>query len=562
MLAEECAESIDHFQRCLNSPKYTRALRFGAGRLAEAISHKLDKWIFTSLTPTGFETLCLMLDPNSQYIATNAVRALCLPGELCNTLSINQIGGLITSINKLRYLTKVSVNGTSQWLQIAQVKGYAHSHLLHMSGQADSGRMSAASASVTCGLALENYGVSDLNLSRNEFGEVGGRAAARLLMTNDRLQRVDLHDCRLGCLGLAEVSKGLIASAAGQLSSVALAFNLADDAISRELSPSLTAALANLIGSPLCPLELNLTANHLGSLLELEQFGKVATSLEARGCAIVDLNLSVNDLSDAFGEALGLSVARNATLTSLNLSTNRLGQKSSVAFARAVESPRSSLVSLNLVNNRLGESGGLAFTTAIENATELEDAAHGLLGRKGRLDLRNNMFGKAAWPLLAAADASPAQVSLDADSVRAYANARPLAKLRFAEDFARPRLPASPRDRLAMQRPATAGAPSARSAAPGAARPQQRRPRTAPSGDRTDRDMYTPAAVEAVVQMQREAQARLTATIDRFEAWVISKREVARGSDERAATAGGPRPFMTEPGSPNRITTSIHHSIR
>ena len=113
-----------------------------------------------------------MLLPEGQYIGSIQIRSLCLPGDLCNTLGPKQMTQLIESINKLRYLTKVSVNGTSQWLQIGQVKGYQGSHLLHMSGQAESGRLSAASASVVCGLALENFGVTDLNLSRNEFGEV------------------------------------------------------------------------------------------------------------------------------------------------------------------------------------------------------------------------------------------------------------------------------------------------------------------------------------------------------------------------------------------------------
>ena len=154
--------------------------------------------------------------------------------------------------------------------------------------------MSAASASVVCGLALENFGVSDLNLSRNDFGEVGARAAARLFLSNDRLQRVDLHDCKLGCVGMAEVAKGLTAAAAGQLQSVALAFNLHDNELERSNATVLTGALASLLSCALCPIELNLTANNFGSLLPQEGFGKIATSLEARACALVELNLSVN----------------------------------------------------------------------------------------------------------------------------------------------------------------------------------------------------------------------------------------------------------------------------
>ena len=127
--------------------------------------------------------------------------------------------------------------------------------------------MSASSAFAVCMLALENFGVSDLNLSRNEFREVGAKAATRLLMSNDRLQRVDLHDCKLGALGLAEVSKGIISAAAGTLSSVALAFNLFDDEASRAAAPELTTALSALLASSVCPSILNLSCNALGKVL-------------------------------------------------------------------------------------------------------------------------------------------------------------------------------------------------------------------------------------------------------------------------------------------------------
>jgi hypothetical protein len=111
VLAEECGSSLEQFQKCINSPKsaaalqtrnrrgcpatamlmvsrglshsllcrYTRALRFGAGRLAEKISRKLPDWVFTQLTPTGFETLLLMLLPEGQYIGAVRMRSFCLP---------------------------------------------------------------------------------------------------------------------------------------------------------------------------------------------------------------------------------------------------------------------------------------------------------------------------------------------------------------------------------------------------------------------------------------------------------------------------------------------------
>jgi len=522
MLAEECARSMDTFQRYLNSPIHMRSLRFGAGRLAERIARRLSDWIFNSLTTTAFETLLIMLDPEGQYIAECRLRSLCLPGDLCNQLGTKQMTQIIESVNKLKFITKVSVNGTWQWLDIGQVKGYAHSHLLHMSGQAESGRMSAGSASVVCGLALENFGVSDLNLSRNDFYEVGARAATRLLMTNDRLQRVDLHDCKLGCLGIQEVGKGISACASGvPLNNVVLAFNLRDDEDSRANAAELTKALSSLFSSPLCPLELNLKANNLGTIFAPEQFSQVANSIGGSSNALVNLNLSVNDLSDTFGEALGNAVGRNGTLTALNVSTNRLAEKASSAFANAITSSRCALKSLNLVNNRLGISGGLRLAEAIDSAAELGEAAMGLLGNKGSLDLRTNNFGKAVWPLLAACDAlKDVKIQLDAHLVTAYTNTSPITKLNYSEAMLRPRS-AAPGGRDAfggLGRPSTAQPV-------GRMRPSTRpRPGTAPSNQSRGRaDLFTEAAVNDVVEKQTEAGAALLDNLMQHQAWVESK---------------------------------------
>ena len=163
----------------------------------------------------------------------------------------------------------------------------------------------------------------------------------------------------------------------------------------------------------------------------------------------------------------------------------------------------------------------------------------------------------ARVPMLAASDATSATIVLDADVVRAYSHATPLSKLRFAETFARPR---SAKPTFAPpQRPQTAAPAGARPRNTGAA--QRQRPRTAPSGDRDRGDVFTAAAVEAVVQSQREAQQRLMEQIMVHEAWVQTKREFQRGADERGGGGGHSSRGMnssSEPGSPNRVTTSVH----
>jgi hypothetical protein len=132
-----------------------------------------------------------------------------------------------------------------------------------------------------------------------------------------------------------------------------------------------------------------------------------------------------------------------------------------------------------------------------------------------------------------AADNSPAKIHIDAAVAKTYAAASPLQKLRYAdaESIARPK--DSPNRALQMNRPSTALA--SRPQASGNAR---RRPRTAPVGVDRSIDLYTAAAVDAVVESQRAAQERLMQQIMVHEAWVQSKRDVAQHGQPSETTRG------------------------
>ena len=98
--------------------------------------------------------------------------------------------------------------------------------------------------------------------------------------------------------------------------------------------------------------------------------------------------------------------------------------------------------------------------------------------------------------------------------------------------------------------------PGLRGAAPGMApAASRRRPRTAPVKGERSSEMHSEEAINAVVQSQKAAQARLLNQIMVHEAWVHSKREAASGS-------GGGAKAPAPPDSPNRVITGSFQAPR
>lgn len=297
---------------------------------------------------------------------------------------------------------------------------------------------SAVSSRVVSDLATINFSLTTLNLSYNDLGLKGGESIGRLLRVAGGVQRMLLHGCQLGCGGLAAVFRGMRAP---PLPSINLAINHQSGKKetakpSADEMEALSSAMASVLAGTCCPLQLDLTANRLGTVLELPHWESLAQSFSSRLSTLRQLNLSANELSDAIGEALGTALAKNQTLTSLNLNSNRLADRSAKAFAAVVVSPDSQLKTLSLVNNRFGPVGGDDFARALEDVYGEDATAQyestgmpartGLLSNSsGDLDLRSNPFASMKWTLLGLRELCPCKIRMNESDMAEYNAALP-----------------------------------------------------------------------------------------------------------------------------------------
>ena len=511
-LVKACTDS-KALQDKLNDPHAMSAFRLGGGRLACQICSRLSNWQFDELSLDAFETLCLLIEPDGQYVQDTRLRSISLPMELFKgktdptgkgadvaPLGDVQYLQFIHCIKKLPHLERVSVDGGRQWISLDQISGFGTKKgsdemqipgLLSMSDELKTG----VTTRVVGDLATMHFSLTCLNLSYNELGTKGGEAIERLLSRAGGVQRVLLHVCQLGHRGLAAVFRGMRAPA---LPLINLATNYNPKAgappgsrTTPEANPedctALAEALAAVVATNKCPIFLELTANKLGSTLALTPHWElIAQSFASPASTLRQLNLSANEIGDAVGEALGLSLCQNKTLTNLNLNSNRLGDRSAKAFAVVVTSADSQLKVLSIVNNRIGPVGGDEFARVLEEnygeeASALYEATGmpprtGLIARSGgELDLRSNPFASMMWTLLGLQDKCPCTVRLDASAQQEYSNAIGLARTMNAEQAIRsygsPRpqtasvLPRDPSAR-ALQRQAASQRAMERGAAP------------------------------------------------------------------------------------------------
>ena len=80
-LVKACTDS-KALQDKLNDPYAMSAFRLGGGRLACQICSRLSNWQFDELSLDAFETLCLLIEPDGQYVQDTRLRSISLPVEL------------------------------------------------------------------------------------------------------------------------------------------------------------------------------------------------------------------------------------------------------------------------------------------------------------------------------------------------------------------------------------------------------------------------------------------------------------------------------------------------
>lgn len=458
-LVEECTKKpaglkekqSKAFEGIINQSRWQEALRFGGGLLAEQLCDKgLTKWEFAKMDKAAFNTLMSMLDSdsNGSLGATHHARfspevdlkveTLALPSELSETFTDEDIDRLISALNHLHHLKQVKVQDRpcGVRLDIPEIKGFtegqAGSRTLFKPGKAAGqiqGRMEPASSALVCGLAIDNPALTDINLVGNNLREIGARAAARLVMSHVGLRHLRLDECTLGCSGMLVLCRGLMASASGQMMTVSLAFNLGekqtsdgdslsglqlvdkDEAICTALSQPLAEGLSSVLGSSSCPRSFNLQGNLLGRIFSLSRGGGMRCFAEqgvgAPSSSLRVLLLSLNEIDDTFGEALGNAVLTAGSLEELNLESNQLGERSAAAFGVVLRTSGCALVRLCLANNPLGVKGGQKLAAELNRGS----VAAGLLGREhGELNLCNTHLCEAASAVRDALQSAAAKV--------------------------------------------------------------------------------------------------------------------------------------------------------
>ncbi|RIB14773.1 hypothetical protein C2G38_2094908, partial [Gigaspora rosea] len=174
-------------------------------------------------------------------------------------------------------------------------------------------------------MAIDNTGLTSLNLRYNSIGSEGGKAFADALGINITLKNLNLSYNNLDSEG-------------GKALAVALCKN------------------ATLTSLDICE-------NNLGS-----EGGRALADALCKNTALISLNLRKNNLGLEGGRALADALYKNTALTSLNIGYNHIGPEGGKALADALYR-NATLTSLNLANNNLGSEGGKAFADALYKNT-------------------------------------------------------------------------------------------------------------------------------------------------------------------------------------------------
>jgi Leucine-rich repeat (LRR) protein len=179
-------------------------------------------------------------------------------------------------------------------------------------------------------------GLTCLDLSFNEIGDVGARAIAAM----KQLTSLNLSANQIGQAGARAIA------AMKQLTSLNLSFNQ----IGQAGATAIAADLRQLTS-------LNLSSNPIGDA--------GATAIAAGLKQLTSLNLLASSIRNAGATAIAAGLTQ---LTSLNLSANPIGDAGATAIAAGLKQ----LTALELHSNQIGDAGATAIAAGLKQLTSLE----------------------------------------------------------------------------------------------------------------------------------------------------------------------------------------------
>jgi Ran GTPase-activating protein (RanGAP) involved in mRNA processing and transport len=172
--------------------------------------------------------------------------------------------------------------------------------------------------------ALAKSNVTTLFLSKNNITSAGASALAAAISGNNTLISLDLSDNKIDDKGIIE--------------------------------------LANALASKHALATLNLS----GNLISKAGAEAIHKAFGPGQHALVELQLSRNNLGDDGAAQIAELIKVNPHLTTVNIAGNKIGNRGANSLAAAIQSTDSDIVSIDLSNNDIGNEGALALSKAYD----------------------------------------------------------------------------------------------------------------------------------------------------------------------------------------------------
>ena len=209
----------------------------------------------------------------------------------------------------------------------------------------------------------------ELNVSWSYIGDVGAKALARILCTNEILTTLNLQFNDIGPDGAKALAEALHSN------TYLYELDISNNEIRNDGAKAIAAALTTN-GSLKT---LNLETNYIGP----EGAAALAEALHTNKC-LQELSLSSSYIGDEGAQALARALGTNESLTTLQLCGSAIGPVGAAALAEALHT-NTCLQELNVSDNQIGDEGAKAVAGALSTNGSLTtlDLCDSAIGPEG-----------------------------------------------------------------------------------------------------------------------------------------------------------------------------------